>query len=491
MKPESVRKIMMLQAVEEADESEQLLSSIDKSNAAELAGAPLEKKSSNGKENTFLEKRADSLLVRLAARYPEAARWTQTVATNHRLGMLTLVFGLIAAVIGFLTNELGPDKRINILSFPLLGIILWSFLVYIRETILFFRSRDKLFRDSWVDWLIGLMQPPEAAKDSIEKDGGKTLAGSRSVFERRWKQITAPVVEARLKSLLHMTALILAAAAIAGMYVKGLANEYSAVWESTFFESSEQLRPVLQTVLGPAIAISGGAVPTVEELDTIRMTKGGEVTGQNAARWIHWYAITIGLFVLIPRFLFALLWRVKAGSLAKTLPFREVSSRYFEHLLATSTGDSIDIHIIPYGIEPNDTKKRLAIRALEEQFEKPLKVTWNTPIPFGEEDDFTLTGAPEGGALVPFYALAATPEKETHLAVYQTLLGHAPNPVEHRPVKWALIDPETYDEKLTFFPDADQRRFDREAAWHQLFETENLDLIFVGRKPSQPPEASS
>ena len=314
MKPESVRKIMMLQAVEEADETDLILSSTDKSSATESAGAPLEKNSSTGTENTFLEKRADSLLVRLAARHPEAARWTQTLASNHRLGLLTLVLGLIAAVTGFLTNELGPEKRINILSFPLLGIILWSFLVYLREIILFFRSRDKLFRDSWVDWLIGMMQPPQSAHEVIEKEKEKVIAGGRSVYEKRWKQITAPVIGARLKSLLHTTAFILAAAAIAGMYVKGLANEYTAVWESTFFEESAQLRPVLQTVLGPATAISGGEIPSIDELDTIRMTKGEEVAGQNAARWIHWYAITVGLFVLIPRFLFAFIWRIKASA---------------------------------------------------------------------------------------------------------------------------------------------------------------------------------
>lgn len=491
MKPESVRKIMMLQAVEEADPSDQLLSPIDKSNAAELAGAPLEKKSSSGTENSFLEKRADSLLIRLAARYPEAASWTQTVASHHRLGMLALLFGLIALVIGFLTNELGPDKRINILSFPLLGIILWSVLVYIREIILFFRSRNRLFQDSWIDWLIGLVQPPQSTHDSIEKEEEKTLAGGRTIFEKRWKQITAPVIGARLKSLLHTTALILAAGAIAGMYVKGLANEYTAVWESTFFENSAQLRPVLQAVLGPATAISGETIPSAGELDTIRMTKGEEVAGQNAARWIHWYAITIGIFVIIPRLLFAFLWRIKASHLAKTIPFREISSRYYEHLLATSTGDSIDIHIVPYGINPDDMKKRAAIRALEEQFEKPLKITWDATVPFGEEEEIILSEAPDGCTLVPFFSLAATPEKETHLAVYQTLSGHASNPVGHHPVKWALIDPESYDEKLTFFPDADQRRFDREAAWIRLFETENLDLIFIGRKPSQPPEIAS
>lgn len=477
---------MMLQAVEEADEADLLLSPGDKTSAAESAGAPLEKSPSTGTENVFLEKRADSLLVRLAARHPESGRWTQTVASNHRLGMLTLVLGLIAGVVGFLTNELGPEKRINILSFPLLGIILWSFLVYLREIILFFRSRDKLFRDSWVDWLIGMMQPPQSSHDTIEKEEEKALAGGRSIYEKRWKQITATVMGARIKSLLHTTALILAAAAIAGMYVKGLANEYTAVWESTFFERSDQLRPVLQTVLGPATAISGDTIPKAAELDTIRMTKDEEVAGQNAARWIHWYAITIGLFVLIPRFLFALIWRIKASALARTLPFRDVSSRYFEHLLATSTGDSIDIHIVPYGLDPNDPKKRLAIRALEEQFEKPLKVTWDQPVAFGEEDNFALTDAPDGCTLVPFYSLASTPEKETHLAVYQTLLGHAPSPV-----KWALIDPEVYDEKLTFFPDAEKRRFDRESAWTRLFETENLDLIFVGRPPSQPPKTPS
>ncbi len=491
MKPEAVRKIMMLQAVEEADEADLLLSPADKSSAAELAGAPLEKNSGTGSENAFLEKRADALLVRLAARHPEAARWTQTVASNHRLGILTLVLGLIAAVIGFLTNELGPDKRINILSFPLLGIIFWSLLVYIREIVLFFRSREKLFSDSRVDWLIGMMQPPRREQGKIEKEEQRTLAGSESIFEKRWKQITAPVIGARLKSLLHTTALILAAAAIAGMYVKGLANEYTAVWESTFFETSSQLRPILQTVLGPATAISGGEIPSVEELDTIRMSGGAEVTGQNAARWIHWYAITIGLFVLIPRFIFALIWRIKASALARSLPFRDLSSHYYEHLLAISTGHSIDVHIIPYGLDPTDARKRLAIRALEDQFEKPLKVTWNPPIAFGEEEDFTLTDAPEGSTLVPLYSLASTPEKETHLAVYQTLSGHAPNPVGNSQVKWALIDPESYDEKLTFLPDAGKRRIEREAAWTKLFETENLELIFVGRSPSPLSEIPS
>ena len=129
MNVDDMRNILMVQAVEESDEGEQLLTSTEKRDAATASGAPLGKKVGTAGQNSFLASRAEHLLRRLRSRHSEAtARLEQPPARSH-LGMLALALGIIATVVGFLTNELGPEKRINILSFPLLGILLWSALV--------------------------------------------------------------------------------------------------------------------------------------------------------------------------------------------------------------------------------------------------------------------------------------------------------------------------------------------------------------------------
>lgn len=482
MTQDDIRKVLMLQAVEENDETGTTLTPDEKHEAGSIAGAPLGKDSKRTDQDKFLVKRADVLLDRAASRFPEAASWLHRSSVGHRYALLALGLGIAAALAGFLTNELGPEKRINILSFPLLGILLWSLVTYLREIFLFFRSRDQLFSAGWIDWLTAFVQP--APNGDPAGDPDLALTGARDVFLRRWRKLSTPVIGARLKSLLHTVALILAASAILGMYVKGLANEYSAVWESTFFQSSEQLRPFLQTVLGPAAAITGDTIPSASELEAIHWSEGADAKGENAARWIHWYAITIGLFVLLPRAVFAAVWKLRAARMARTLPFRETSPRYFDHIISTSSGAALDIILVPYSIHPDETTKRAVTKRLEDAFERPLDLTWATTVPFGEEEDFP---APDDASeTIPVFDFAATPERETHLSVYQTLLSHGPDPVGHRPVKSVVLDTSSYDKKADAFPDSDDRKKGRLEAWEKLFAGENLKLLLTLEIPIEP-----
>lgn len=477
MNVDDIRNILMVQAVEESDEGEQILSPSEKREAASASGAPLGKKVGSAGQNSFLAARAGILLRRLRSRYPEATTWLEHSPSGSHLGMLSLILGLVAAVAGFLTNELGPEKRINILSFPLLGILLWSALVYVREIFLFFRRRRSDAAPGWIDWLTERFQPRPAAPA-----GPTPLDEARRLFEKRWSSLTAPIPAARLKSILHGTAFILAAAAIGGMYVKGLANEYRAVWESTFFTESTQLRPFLEIVLGPAVTLSGGTLPTDAELTAMRWPSDGE----NAARWIHWYALTIGLFVLVPRAILAFAWRLRASRLARTLPFRGISPLYFERVLSTSTNAALPLRIVPYACALDDESRRALVRQLEKQFGRAVDLHFAAPIPFGEEENFTLaTGEDDekGAEILPLFHFAATPEIETHLAVYRTLSGLAPNPV-----RFLLLDATSYDRKSVSFPDAKARREGREAAWEKLFAGEEVSLILFssGLAPTSP-----
>lgn len=475
MNADDIRKILVTQAVEETDAGELVITAGEKRDAAILAGSPLGRKSRTAEQNTFLVKRAGAILSRVSSRFPEASRWADHVPAPNRFSFLALGLGVGAAIAGFLTNELGPEKRINILSFPLLGIILWSIVIYIREVFVFLRRKRGASRESWFDWLGDRLhhRPSSASSPTANGPAGIVMEGARLLFEKRWRTLNAPVAAARLKAILHATAFILAASAIGGMYVKGLANEYSAVWESTFFTDSAQLRPFLQLVLGPAAALSGEALPGTAELDAIHWSPvEGETPGENAARWIHWYALTVGLFVLIPRAILTLLWRVRSLRLSRTLPFRDSSPRYFERLLSTSTGSALPVHLVPYAFEPDKITKESLIRRLEDHFGRAVEVTWEKAVPFGEEEGFSLAIPEAAEEVIPLFNFSATPEKETHLAFHRTLSGAVLNPV-----RFALLDAAAFDRKSAFFADAGARRKGREEAWKHLFQADKMELI--------------
>ena len=253
------------------------------------------------------------------------------------------------------------------------------------------------------------------------------------------------------------------------MYARGIANEYRAVWESTFISDSAQLRPLLQTVLGPAVAISGGELPSIKQLDAIR---GADAPGENAARWIHWYALTIALFVLAPRAILALLWRFRAARLARSLPYREAAPRYYARLLATSSGSARRAVLVPYAFDPDKAIKTALVRRLEDEFGASVEADWRPPVRFGEEEDIALGESADGAEIVPLLSFAATPERETHLALHRTLSGLALTPV-----RFVLLETSAFDRKARDLPDASERRAAREEAWRRLFEGESVALI--------------
>tara|TARA_R110002096_G_scaffold397401_2_gene593324 strand:+ start:3160 stop:4623 length:1464 start_codon:yes stop_codon:yes gene_type:complete len=481
MKVDHIRKILIVQSVEETDEHDSAISGPDRADAAAIAGAPIPKNCSPSDENAFLAKRADILFLKITSRFSENNSWLHSSPSPHRLAFITFAVFAIAAICGFLTNELGPDKRINILSFPLLGILGWSLIVYIREIILFFQKRDQLFRDGWLAALIHFAIHPTRRQISSDNSPPDSLSSANTLFQHRWFELMTPVHGSRLKSVLHFAALILAASAILGMYFNGLANEYRAVWESTFFSDAGQLRPFLKFVLGPAAAMTGDAIPTISELASMRWTVGqSDSPGENAARWIHWYAVTIGLFVILPRGVLGVIWKLKSLQLSRTLPYRETSPHYYEHLLAISSGTAKPVFIIPYILDPSNELRELT-NSLEHHFQCPVEIDCLDTIPFGKEDLEPNVTVAENNSVIPLFNFASTPEQETHLALYQTLLDASPNPV-----KFILLDPTSFDKKAAGFADSEKQRADRLEAWQRLFSDTDVEFILTPVSSSTP-----
>ena len=248
------------------------------------------------------------------------------------------------------------------------------------------------------------------------------------------------------------------------------------MWESTFIIDSSQLRPFLQFVLGPAVAISGDQLPSLEKLNAMHWQSGGdEVSGETAARWIHWYAISIGLFVILPRTLLGVLWRIRSSHLLRNLPYRETCPHYFDHLLAISTGNARELQVIPYSLNPGEEVKQVIVNRFESTLQCPVEIDWLPTIDFGNEEDPGNPPFDAGSRLAILFNFAATPEKETHLTLHQTLSGQAPKPVE-----FVILDTTGFDLKAADFPDAEKRRDERLVAWEKLFSGTKVQFLLTG-----------
>lgn len=471
MTTEDFRNLLLLAAVEETDGAGEAIPPEERREAARHAGATLPPKPGRRAEDAFLAARARFLLKLLSARHPGAAWLDPDASCNApQLSLAGPVLLASAALAGYLSNELGPERRINILSFPLLGILAWSALVYLREIWLLLRGGPPMPGSAWLGRL-------SCGSDSLPPEpGGAAIAAARALFRKRWAKLFAPVLAARLKALLHAAALVLAAFAIAGLYVRGLANEYRAVWESTFIQDSETLRQLLGFVLGPAAALFGSGLPEAAELDAIR---GSEAEGEIAARWIHWYALTIALFVVAPRALLSLLWGLRSGRLARSLPYRETSPRYFGRLLATSSGAARPVVLQPYAFDPEESVREALAARLEDTLGAAVAATWAPAAAFGEEEDFPFDLPDEGSEVVPVFSFSATPEAETHLAFARALSTRARGAVHH-----VLLDASAFDRRSRELGGTSGRREEREAAWRRLFVDEPIQLLFHPETPA-------
>ena len=468
-----IQKIVIAQAIEESDSGEDLVSDSEKRLAGAAAGAPLNENAGSAERSAFLAKRADQIVKTAESKFKGDQAWLRATPFRPRFSLFALVITVLAAIIGYLTNELDPKGLINLLKFPLIGIIAWNLLVYLFELFVVFRKNGATTGLSGI--LCRALFPPAVPSPKTESERNVEFR-SRSLFHSRWRHLNLPPLAARIKSLLHFTALVLAASAIAGMYVKGLAKEYNAVWESTFFQNGAQLRPFIHAVLGPAASLQGNELPDAAELDQLHWTKAkGAKKEDNAARWINWYALTIAIYVLIPRMLLAVFWHFRSAKMERSLPFREISPHYFDRILAASTGDSLNIVLVPYAHKAGENVTQGIRSHMEKEFERPVTVHWQEGVVFGEEETAEVEIAANQLPMLLFN-FASTPEKETHLALFQRL--RETNPDKDRPYQ-IVLDCEAFDRKSESFNDADERRTARLEAWKKLFAAENCKIHVI------------
>lgn len=487
MRSSALRTVLLVKAIEEADPDGMVLPLAERELATREAKLPPAAKGRAGKDEAsdaaglpargqrFLARRARALSDRLALRYPALHAVEAAARGTAWLAPLGLVLSL-AAGIGL--SQLDGSKRINILAYPLLGIVAWNFVVYGVLAVGWFRR--VVLRRTGSQGGLGRALARLAFAWSRRFGGSagtpETLGHAVRNFAEVWWRAAGNLLTVQAKRLLHLCAAALALGLVGGFYARGIALQYVAGWESTFLDASA-VHSLLAIFLGPAAAVTGQALALTEHLAAIRWVdnQGGE----NAAAWVHLFAAAAVLYVVLPRLLLAAaatltLWRLRLRS---ALPPALLA---YYHQLAGG-GETLGLasaRIFPYSFAPTAEVKQHLERWLARAFGSALATSFAPHIPYGEEEGAAREFRGHGGPadlLVLLFSLAATPEEENHGVLIEA--------AREAQSLLIVVDESAFQARFGTDPGYALRLEERRTAWRVLGEGRGIRIVFFHAAP--------
>jgi hypothetical protein len=287
-----------------------------------------------------------------------------------------------------------------------------------------------------------------------------------AAFARDWSAQVAPLYAARAARILHLAAAAFALGVIGGLYVRGLAFEYRATWESTFLDAAN-VRSLLAFFYAPGALLSGVAVPDVAHIAAIRAP-----ASENAAPWLHLMAATLAVVVIVPRLALALgAWLVERYRVARL--GEALDAPYYARLLRAFREGPVAVQVVPYSFAVTPA----AVAALEGLVARALgadaTVAVAAPRAYGDEDGAAAIAQEGGrGPVVALFNATATPERETH-GQFLGALAEAATP--SRPVL-VIVDEAAFNAR---WRDDQARREARRRLWRDACAQARLAPVFV------------
>jgi hypothetical protein len=458
MNEQIARNVVLVRAIEMADQKKEVLSEDDRMyasrSARELAQWQASDKQSDVTADDFLQQRSEQILKRLAERTPAFAGFAKR---STGLRALAWLLPLLALALGAALDRITDPHRVDLLSAPLLLIIAWNLLVYLGLFVSLFIPASATGGPK-----SGLIRRLSVGKLAVPRKVPPVLATGLLGFMGEWSQLSAKLTSARLSRTIHLSAALFALGAVASLYGRGLLAQYAAGWESTFLDAT-QVHSLLSWLFAPATAVFQLQGFSLAEIEALRFPQTTPPEG--GARWVHLYAATIFLLVVLPRVALALISNWRAARLSKRFPL-DLDQPYFRKLnetIGVATGGML--RVLPFSFTVDEARHRglgqVAIMLFGEQGRMMLRPSTS----YGDEPREVLRDVdlsdPNVTMTAVLFNLTATPEKENHGAFLDYLVKASPRGIA------VLLDVSAYLERMG--EPADQRGLaERTALWQQF-----------------------
>jgi hypothetical protein len=405
--------LLRWRALEEGDAEGALLSEERRQEATArtrggLVSEQLRGDIADAREFAFLRKRAEWLERETLGWGGAVARSIERMRVPEgRWSWAGAGWGLALAA-GYALSGFGQESEFNLLALPLIGLLLWNAAMVVISLLLELRAAPRL-RAGLLEWLAHAV----AASSEERFPEGDGLTGSTA--DQRFAALVLPAamtrLRGRLRAWLHLAAAALALGSVGGLYVQGWSREYRAIWESTLLDESSASR-FFAGVFGPAARAFNLELP-LERLPTMRRSHGSSPEAAPALPWIHLYAGTLVLGVLLPRLALAGIATWRTGMRTRHSLSHLGWRGYVVRTLRAIEGEQAAVPLLVHAAASSPGHREVWSRGVRERFGGMTRVNV-LHVPPGEEDEFIATWKPDDGRAFLVFNLATTPEPEVH-----------------------------------------------------------------------------
>ena len=355
----AARQVLLAQAIDIADTQGRLVSAAEReqidreSVAATLASG--EDVSLPSVIARFLQARAVRVVDAAGAHERAIASLLQAGAGER---WIAAGIPLAALLLGIFTDQVANPHQVNLLSKPLLLLLLWNVVVYML--------------------LVAHLVWPRADQPLQPRFGPlrQVLAGLRgwgrrprhlggevaAVFIARWQAVTAPLYGQRLARVMHLAAAAWALGVALSLFVGGVWASYVVQWESTFLSATD-VHAFLSVLFKPVTALFPWASFSLEEVRSLRAAgpmpappqAGDNFTGR---RWVFLYAMLLALLIVLPRLALAALawWRERRMAHAVAVGS---DADYFRRLVSLLSPVQVTLGLLAHRSEDRDALLRV------------------------------------------------------------------------------------------------------------------------------------
>jgi hypothetical protein len=313
------RQILLARAIEIVDVQGKLISDAERDELDVRAGEVA--RNARGKRldvRSALRTRAKAVLDVVARRNPGIAALAEIPPSRT---LLIVGLPLLALVLGFSSDIVANPHRLDLVSLPLLAVVLWNLVFYVLLLARLFvrgeplESRLRRF----------------TAPLSVRPFSRHTRAEVAGNFIATWQTTAARLNASRLTLALHLSAAAWAIGTALSLFLRGFPYEYRIGWESTWL-SAEGVHSLLDVLFWPATTLLKLQPFTLQEITAMRFDATALGSSAGAQRWVFLYAGTLAIVVIIPRLALALLTWLHERALASRVAI-DLDEPYFQQLI--------------------------------------------------------------------------------------------------------------------------------------------------------------
>jgi hypothetical protein len=365
---------------------------------------------------------------------------------------------LSAFAVGWWLAAVGQESEINLLALPLILILGWNAVVVLWSLWPGLHKPDA-HDDDWRENLLKRFDRPTASLPQADP----WIPAATTRFRELVRGPALQRLACRFRAWLHVGAALLALGSISAMYARGWSKEYRAVWESTLLDEAGATK-FFRAMFSPASVVTAQAIP-LDQLSGMRRHPGEAAPEPgDALPWIHLYAATLGLFVLVPRVLLTLL----ELSRAKAVPGRALTASdwqaYAHRLRSPAEGAGAPALVLTHGLA-HDT-------AAQDRWRHWAYLHWRDvgplafeSVPLGGETEFVNAFVPSNPRVMLVFNMAATPETEVQRALVHSLSNKLKTSQSPGAQLLLALDDVDLRKRWAGFGDLPARLAERSTAW--------------------------